>query len=151
MAVTPKRRVRTTPSRRSTTSEVPSGIPLNLGQLVPGDTPPGKRTKVVPVPVPELMPVPEPEPMPTPVAATTCPEAQKSRLMQWKKHGLQLLNCYDQYTKTQDEVVRGTWSTTATAYFRRKTHNYIKWVNKEHGMIPRNPVLDLKPVKIFGF
>ena len=147
MAMTPKRRVRTALPRRSTTSEVPFGTlqhaPLNLGQLEPGDTPQGKRTKIVSVPVPVLVsapmpvpvPVPVPEPVPIPMIATVCLEAQKSRLMQWKRHGLQLLNCYDQYTKTQDVVVRRTWSTTATAYFKRKTHNYIKWVNKEHGMM----------------
>ena len=32
-------------------------------------------------------------------------------------------------------VVRKTWSATATAYFRRKTHDWIKWANKEHGMM----------------
>ena len=123
--MTPKRRARSALPRRSatcgTTFGTPRHVPLNLGKLEPGDTPQGKRTKVVPIPVP------------IPVPATVCLEEQKSRLMQWKRHGLQLLNRYDQYTKTRDMVVRRMLSTAATAYFKRKTHRWIQWANKEHG------------------
>ena len=88
MAMTPKRRPRNALPRRSATHGTafgtPQHVPLNLGQLEPGDTPQGKRTNMVPIPVPI--------PVPILVTATVCLEEQKSRLMQWKRHGLQLVN-----------------------------------------------------------